>query len=114
MKRVGLIFLDRPSLAEQVELARYAEERGFESAWACETRLARDAMTPLAAFAQATSRIRLATGVGDDVVDLLSAAGAPDTCRARVQEYVDAGASYPVLCPLTSNIREIIEAFAPD
>ena len=52
--------------------------------------------------------------VGDDIVDLLSAAGTPDTCRARVQEYVDAGASYPVLCPLTSNIREIIEAFAPD
>jgi len=332
MERVGLIFLDRPSLAEQVELVRYAEERGFESAWACETRLARDAMTPLAAFAQATSRIRLATGVvnnwtrttglmamtlatlhglsggrvalgigaywdplaqnqgirrrrhlaamreyvtvvrrllnmetvdldgevvkvqelrldlgegiprepisvpiyigatgprmlelageigdgvfhnfftsvgylhqsiqrveagamragrsmdeidmppmlavamsdaaeaarnvarhdvtmylgqqphigkasgvpeeviqsvhdamggwppreggieeamslvGDDIVDLLSAAGTPDTCRARVQEYVDTGASYPVLCPLTSNIREIIEAFAP-
>ena len=333
MERVGLIFLDRPSLAEQVELVRYAEERGFESAWACETRLARDAMTPLAAFAQATNRIRLATGVvnnwtrttglmamtlatlhelsggrvalgigaywdplarnqgirrrrhlaamreyvtvvrrllnmetvdlvgevvkvedlrldlgggmprepinvpiyigatgprmlelageigdgvfhnfltsvsylrqslqrveagatragrsmdeidmpqmlavamsddaeaarnvarhdvtmylgqqphigkasgvpekviqnvhdamggwppreggieeamslvGDDIVDLLSAAGTPDMCRARVQEYVDAGASYPVLCPLTSNIREIIEAFAPD
>ena len=63
MKRVGLIFLDRPSLGEQVALVRYAEERGFDSAWACETRLARDAMTPLAAFAQATSRIRLATGV---------------------------------------------------
>ncbi len=63
MKRVGLIFLDRPSLSEQVELVRYAEERGFESAWVCETRLARDAMTPLAAFAQSTSRIRLATGV---------------------------------------------------
>ena len=29
MERVGLIFLDRPSLAEQVELVRYAEERGF-------------------------------------------------------------------------------------
>ena len=332
MERVGLIFLDRPSLAEQVELVRYAEERGFESAWACETRLARDAMTPLAAFAQATSRIRLATGVvnnwtrttglmamtlatlhelsggrvalgigaywdplarnqgirrrrhlsamreyvtvvrrllnmetvdldgevvkvqelrldlgegiprepisvpiyigatgprmlevageigdgifhnfftsvsylrqsiqrvevgarrvgrsmgeidmpqmlavamsddveyarnvarhdvtmylgqqphigkasgvpeeviqsvhdamggwppreggieeamslvGDDIVDLLSAAGTPDMCRARVHEYVDAGASYPVLCPLTPNIREIIDAFAP-
>jgi 5,10-methylenetetrahydromethanopterin reductase len=63
MERVGLIFLDRPSLREQVELVRYAEQRGFESAWVCETRLVRDAMTPLAAFAQATSRIRLATGV---------------------------------------------------
>ena len=63
MDRVGLIFLDRPSLREQVELVQYAEQRGFESAWACETRLVRDAMTPLAAFSQATSRIKLATGV---------------------------------------------------
>ena len=63
MQRVGLIFLDRPSLREQVELVQYAEQRGFESAWVCETRLVRDAMTPLAAFSQATSRIRLATGV---------------------------------------------------
>ena len=63
MERVGLIFLDRPSLREQVELVRYAEQRGFESAWTCETRLVRDAMTPLAAFSQATSRIKLATGV---------------------------------------------------
>ncbi len=52
--------------------------------------------------------------VGDDIVDLLSAAGTPDMCRARVQEYVDGGASYPVLCPLTPNIREIIDAFAPN
>ena len=63
MERVGLIFLDRPSLREQVELVQYAEQRGFESAWACETRLVRDAMTPLAAFSQSTSRIKLATGV---------------------------------------------------
>ena len=63
MQRVGLIFLDRPSLQEQIELVRYAEQRGFESAWVCETRLVRDAMTPLAAFSQATSSIRLATGV---------------------------------------------------
>ncbi len=63
MGRVGLIFLDRPSLPEQVELVRYAEVRGFESAWVCETRLVRDAVTPLAAFAQVTERIKLATGV---------------------------------------------------
>ena len=28
MARVGLIFLDRPSLREQIELVRYAEQRG--------------------------------------------------------------------------------------
>ena len=50
--------------------------------------------------------------VGDDIVDLLSAAGTPAMCRERVQEYVAVGASYPVLCPLTPNIREIINAFS--
>ncbi len=63
MERVGLIFLDRPSLLEQVELAQYAEQQGFESVWVCETRLVRDAVTPLAAFATKTNRIKLATGV---------------------------------------------------
>jgi len=63
MERVGLIFLDRPSLLEQVELAQYAEQQGFESVWVCETRLVRDAITPLAAFATKTNRIKLATGV---------------------------------------------------
>ncbi len=62
-ERVGLVFLDRPSLAEQIELTRYAEQKGFESVWVCETRLVRDAFTPLAAFATATGRIKLATGV---------------------------------------------------
>ena len=63
MERIGLIFLDRPSLLEQVELAQYAEQQGFESVWVCETRLVRDAVTPLAAFATKTNRIKLATGV---------------------------------------------------
>ncbi len=52
--------------------------------------------------------------VGDDTVDLLYAAGTSEMYRERVQEYVDAGASRPVLRLLTSNIREIVDAFAPD
>ena len=36
-ERVGLVFLDRPSLSEQIELARYAERQEFESVWVCET-----------------------------------------------------------------------------
>ena len=63
MERVGLIFLDRPGLREQVLAAQYAEHRGLESVWVCETRLVRDALTPLAAFASVTERIKLATGV---------------------------------------------------
>jgi 5,10-methylenetetrahydromethanopterin reductase len=63
MDRVGLVFLDRPSLSEQLELVQHAEQQGFESVWVCETRLVRDAVTPLAAFAPMTKRIKLATGV---------------------------------------------------
>ena len=63
MNRVGLIFLDRPGISEQVQLAQYAEQKGFESVWVCETRLVRDAVIPLAAFASVTKRIKLASGV---------------------------------------------------
>ena len=51
--------------------------------------------------------------VADEVVNMLCAAGTPEMCRNRVAEYVEAGASYPVLCPLTPNVTEIIDAFAP-
>ena len=50
---------------------------------------------------------------GTEIVDQLCVAGTPEMCRQRVQEYLDAGASYPVLCPMTDNISEIIDAFAP-
>jgi 5,10-methylenetetrahydromethanopterin reductase len=63
MNRIGLIFLDTPGISEQVKLVQYAERRGFESVWVCETRLVRDAIAPLAAFAAVTDRIKLATGV---------------------------------------------------
>ncbi len=63
MERVGLIFLDRPGLAEQVRLAQHAESKGFHSVWVCETRLVRDAFVPLAAFATATEQVKLCTGV---------------------------------------------------
>ena len=42
MARVGLIFLERPSLGEQIELVRHAKQRAFESVWACEIRRVRD------------------------------------------------------------------------
>ena len=51
--------------------------------------------------------------VGDDIIDLLCAAGTPEMCRQTVQKYLDNGASYPVLCPLTPNIGEIIDEFSP-
>ena len=50
--------------------------------------------------------------VPDDVVQLITASGTPDECRAKVQEYVDAGCTCPVLYPLGEDVPAMIEAFA--
>ena len=60
---VGMAFLDRPSVREQIRLVQKVEELGYRSAWITETRLARDAFSILGAFAAATRRITLGTGV---------------------------------------------------
>src|SRR5438105_2658153 len=51
--------------------------------------------------------------VPDDAVQMISASGTPDECRAKVQEYVDAGCTCPILYPLGDDVRAMIEAFAP-
>jgi 5,10-methylenetetrahydromethanopterin reductase len=61
--RTGLLFLGAPAVPEMVALARRAELAGFESAWVAETRLTRDAVTPVAAIALGTERIRIGTGI---------------------------------------------------
>jgi len=50
--------------------------------------------------------------VPDDVVQLITASGTPDECRAKVQEYVDAGCTCPVLYPLGDDVRAMIDAFS--
>lgn len=60
---VGFGFLDRPSVPEQVRLARRAETLNYSSIWVCETRLARDAISVLGAMAATTERIKLGPGV---------------------------------------------------
>ncbi|HMG33088.1 MAG TPA: LLM class flavin-dependent oxidoreductase [Blastocatellia bacterium] len=50
--------------------------------------------------------------VPDDVVQLITASGTPDECRAKVGEYIEAGCTCPVLYPLGDNVREMIDAFA--
>jgi 5,10-methylenetetrahydromethanopterin reductase len=50
--------------------------------------------------------------VPDEVVQLITASGTPDECRAKVQEYVDAGSTCPVLYPLGDNVKMMIDAFA--
>jgi 5,10-methylenetetrahydromethanopterin reductase len=50
--------------------------------------------------------------VPDDVVQLVTASGTPDECRRKVQEYVDAGCTCPVLYPLGDDVPAMLEAFA--
>jgi 5,10-methylenetetrahydromethanopterin reductase len=49
--------------------------------------------------------------VPDDVVQMITASGTPDECRAKVREYVDAGCTCPVLYPLGDDVEAMIDAF---
>jgi 5,10-methylenetetrahydromethanopterin reductase len=61
--RVALYLQDRHPLKEAIEYVRYAESRGFESVWQAESRLVRDAIVPMAAFAATTEKIKIGSGV---------------------------------------------------
>ena len=60
---MALYLQDKHPLREELKLAQYAEKKGFEAVWHAESRLARDAITPLAAIAAVTEKIKLGTGV---------------------------------------------------
>ena len=61
--RVALYLQDAHPLADAIEYVKYAELRGFEAVWQAESRLVRDAIVPMAAFAAVTSRIKIGSGV---------------------------------------------------
>ncbi len=50
--------------------------------------------------------------VPDDVVQLITAAGTPSECRAKVAEYMAAGCTCPVLYPLGAEVERMIDEFA--
>ena len=50
--------------------------------------------------------------VPDDIVQMITASGTADECRAKVAEYVDAGATCPILYPLGDDVHAMIDAFA--
>jgi 5,10-methylenetetrahydromethanopterin reductase len=50
--------------------------------------------------------------VPDDVVQMVSASGTPEECRAKVAEYVAHGATCPVLYPLGDDVKLMIDTFA--
>jgi len=50
--------------------------------------------------------------VPDDAVQMISASGTPEECRAKVREYVEAGCTSPILYPLGDDVRLMIDTFA--
>ena len=50
--------------------------------------------------------------VPDDVVQMITASGTPAECKAKVREYVAAGATCPILYPLGEDVRLMIDTFA--
>ncbi len=61
--RVALYLQDAHDLRDAIRYVQYAEQRGFEAVWQAESRLVRDAIVPMAAFAATTSRIKIGSGV---------------------------------------------------
>lgn len=61
--KVGLYLQDAHPIREAIRHAVRAEHRGFDSVWQAESRLAREATVPMAAFLAATERITVGSGV---------------------------------------------------
>lgn len=61
--RVALYLQDAHDLRDGLAYVRYAEERGFEAVWQAESRLVRDAIVPMAAYAAVTERLKVGSGV---------------------------------------------------
>lgn len=62
-ERVALYLQDAHDLRDGLDYVRYAEEHGFEAVWQAESRLVRDAIVPMAAYAAVTEKIKVGSGV---------------------------------------------------
>jgi 5,10-methylenetetrahydromethanopterin reductase len=62
-KRVALYLQDSHELRDGLDYVRYAEMKGFEAVWQAESRLVRDAIVPMAAYAAVTDKLKVGSGV---------------------------------------------------
>jgi 5,10-methylenetetrahydromethanopterin reductase len=62
-QRIALYLQDAHDLREGLDFVKYAESCEFEAVWQAESRLVRDAIVPMAAYAAVTSKIKVASGV---------------------------------------------------
>src|SRR3954471_11957579 len=56
---------DAHPIREGMEFVKYAEAKGFDAVWQADSRLVRDAVVPMAAFAAASEHIKIGSGVVD-------------------------------------------------
>jgi len=63
INRAALYLQDAHDLRDGLEIVKYAEARGFEAVWQAESRLVRDAIVPMAAYAAVTNHIKVGSGV---------------------------------------------------
>ncbi len=63
MQRLGLYYQDKHPLPYLLEMAEYAEDKGFAEIWPSDTRLARDCIAVMSALLVRTSRLRIGSGV---------------------------------------------------
>lgn len=63
MQRVALYLQDSHDLRDGLDCVGYAESRGFEAVWQAKSRLVRDAIVPMAAYAAVTERIKVGSAV---------------------------------------------------
>ena len=62
-ERVALYLQDAHDLRDGLEYVQYAEKKGFEAVWQAESRLVRDAIVPMAAYAAVTDKLKIGSGV---------------------------------------------------
>jgi 5,10-methylenetetrahydromethanopterin reductase len=61
----ALYLQDAHPIVEGMEYTKYAEQKGFEAVWQADSRLVRDAIVPMSAFAAVTDTIKIGSGVVD-------------------------------------------------
>ncbi|HZK16991.1 MAG TPA: LLM class flavin-dependent oxidoreductase [Anaerolineaceae bacterium] len=62
-EKVALYLQDAHDLRDGLDIVRYAEKKGFDSVWQAESRLVRDAIVPMAAYAAVTDEIKIGSAV---------------------------------------------------
>jgi hypothetical protein len=78
--RVALYLQDAHDLRDGLDIVRYAESRGFEAVWQAESRLVRDAIVPMAAYAAVTIA-KVGSGVTTTTRNIIRWRNLPDFGR---------------------------------